>query len=641
MAVENIAAYHFTLEIQGVVVGFHLMTQEDGSLAWREGLAEKYAAQSRTQAFSYEHVPPDVDQPLAGEDWYGGAGYDTVRNAEGPVSTAKYSYSRGVNASYRNMLMLSHRVETVLKSDSTAIDAIPRVFYHSPTLGLFVGAGRYIYRFDVTSSTWVLVSSTEIDANIRSFREHDSVLYASTGALTDYYHTNNGTTWTEYVTENENADFFESRANVLWKVAANAIKNSLTPTIAGWTGSDKLGHASMTIEGLVQADGSLFAFYREGIFEYTGSAIRDLWRAPVVRTGNGVAPFLSGDGYIYVPYGGYLAKFDPSGQSPIEQVYPHTAINSNPEITGRVTAVAGDERFLYFAVKNGAGNTYIMKGNPAENEYHTWVYMGDIDVTALRWVAEGIAHLTNPALLVGTETPTAGIIILPRLGYTPNTDPNCRFETTGTLSGSNWDYGAQAFPKFLNRGNLAGKNITASNNVQLYYSIDGAANVNMFDIISDGYAGEDVSTKVEFNVVRPVVVLNSGTVYDTPVATGFALHATPNPPRKRAWNLTVMLANNMRLNDDGIDDQDVGWVKSMLQLAWNDRPKLTDRNGGTSFVIVRDMQGQGIKPITVGGEKRDVEVITLQLVEVTRLTVNSQMANYDQDAYNSGEVFGP
>lgn len=640
MSAELIGAYDFVLTIKGVDVGFHLH-EEGGLKAWREGLAEKYAAQQRTQSFSYEHVPPDVDLPLAGEEFFGGAGYDSVRNADGSTSTARYSYSRGVNASHPRMLMLSHRIETALESDGTAIGASPTAFYYSPTLGMFLGAGRYIYRFDLTTGVWVEKSTTAATANIRSFAEFNGKLFAATGTANDYYYTADGSTWTAFTAEDKNADFFATRSDIMWRVQGNSIQNSTDPTIAGWTGSDKMGHTSMTIAGFVQASGFLVGFYREGIFDYSGSAVRDLWRAPVVRAGNGANPYLHGDGFIYVPYGYSLMRYDPSGETPIEAVYPYSDIRASQEIVGEVTAVAGEEQQIYFAVKNGDGNTYIMKGDPNGNQWHTWVYMGSTDVTALKWVPEGVMHATNPVLLVGTEAPAAGYIILPRTGYTPNTDSKCRFETTGTITFPNWDFGAQAFPKFLNAGNVAGKGITAANTIQLLYDTDNSgSNVSILTQQDNGFGAEDVTTKVSFNVIRPVVTLSAGTAFDTPVCLGFALHATPNPPRRNAWNLTIRLANDLLLNDGQMDNQDLRWVKDMLRLARNDRPTLTSRDGGTEYVIIRDIQGQGIKKVTIGGEERDVEIVNITLVEVTRLTNQSQVAVYGQDEYAGGKVYG-
>ena len=639
MSAEIVGGYHFGVDVDGVFVGFILYKDENGNLAWYEGLAEKYAPQQRTQTFSYEHVPPDVDTPLAAEKW-SGSGTNRVRVAEGNDQLAKYSYSRGVNLSYDKKFMLAHRVETALQTDNTAIDATPLVFYHSPSYGLFMGAGQYIYQFDLPTQQWALRSSTASGVTIKSFREYNDALVAASGSGYDYYTSGDGSSWTAFTTDDENADFFETRSNILWKINGQAIKNSTDPTITGWSGSDKLGHTSMTPAGFLQADGSLYGFYKEGIFEYTGSAVNELWRAPLVRANNGHHPFLAGDGFIYVPYGNYLMKVEP-GTFSIEGVFPLTEQLTSPEITGTFTAQTGDERHLYVAVTNGEGNNYIMKGDVTTNKWDTWVYMGTTVVTSLIWVPEGVAHATNPCLMVGTSTPTAGFIILPRAGFTPDTDSNCRFETTGTVYWANWDWGALAFPKFLNEGDIAGTGLTASNTVALKYEIDNSGSLVTILTASDsGHSNAAISTKVEFNELRPAVTLTSGSPYSTPVVTGFAVHATLNPPRKRQWRAKIVIANDLPMTDGQVDTkQDARWIKDMLDQAVQTRCTLYDRRGNTAFVILRDAQGQGIRPVTLGGEERDVEVVELLMVEVTPLSGTSQAFIYEEDAWELGKVW--
>ena len=641
MAAELLGAYSFVLTIGGVDTGFILFKDEGGNMAWYEGLAEKYAPAQRTQSFSYEYLPPDVDQPLAGEDWAGGAGYDRVRNADGVASTTKYSHSRGVNASYRHKAMLAHRIETALESDGTAIGDTPTDFYYSPTAGLFCLAGRYVYEFDNFTKEWTQRLDAGAGGTLRSMKEYNAGLVLSAGASADYYTSSDGSSWTAYTAEDENADFFETRSSVLWKVKGQAIKVSTTPTTTGWTGSDKFGHTSMTVESFLQADGTMCGFYREGIFVTDGTTLQDIWRAPAVASSNGKHATLGGDGFIYVPYGGYVMQFDPSLNSAVSAVFPLTEHLTNKEITGTPTAIAADERFLYVAIQNAEGNSYIMKGDVSTNEWHTWVYTGTAKVTAMTWVAAGVAHASNPCLMVGTNEPKAGFIILPRYGFTPDQDPNCRFETSGTMYGSNWDWGALAFSKFLNEGNVEADGASASNTVVLKYELDDSRTYTTLVTATDkGHSSASVLSEVSFNHARPVLSLNSGSAYSTPVCGGFALHATPNPPRRRLWRLTVILANDLVLNDGQIDTkQDVRWVKDRLRAGVNARVTLLDRAGDTAYVLLRDMQGKGVKPVRLGGEERDVELVDLTLVEITRLTDNLEEAVYGRDSYGSGRVY--
>ena len=57
-----------------VKVPYILKRDENGAVMWRPGTAPLLTPQQRTDAFSTEHIPPEIEVPLGFQDWTGGPG---------------------------------------------------------------------------------------------------------------------------------------------------------------------------------------------------------------------------------------------------------------------------------------------------------------------------------------------------------------------------------------------------------------------------------------------------------------------------------------------------------------------------------------------------------------------------------------
>ena len=209
-------AYDFRLTVDSVEYGF-LLAEQEGVRQLNDGLAPFITPQFRTEAFGYDHTPPEIEVPMAVESWEGGAGYDLAATGGG-VSTNRYAYSRGIDLSHEDRAFLSPKQQTALESDGTAIAAAPARFFDT-SLGFFMLAGAYIYEFDTTTTTtskWVQrddATGTFSGAAYKDLVELDGILYASRGANADYKYSSDGVTWTAFTDADENSDYFVTRGN--------------------------------------------------------------------------------------------------------------------------------------------------------------------------------------------------------------------------------------------------------------------------------------------------------------------------------------------------------------------------------------------------------------------------------------------
>jgi hypothetical protein len=442
--------------------------------------------------------------------------------------------------------------------------------------------------------------------------EMDGVLYATRGQAADYMYSTDGTTWTAFTDSDNNFDYFATRNTssgeaVLWGVKADGTMKSTTNGRNGgvaWSTAVAVGHTSETVNGMLNLNDDLYVFKREGIYRYTGTATEDVWLGGIGLNAatNGTKPFLWGDGKAYSPYGDRLHAFDPN-ENAITPVFPSLHMAGNPQISGNITAITGDARWLYVGVKNGAGNSYIIKGNPYANdgigEWHTYVYLGANDCTALS-VAPGTAadtpSTTNPTLNTSYGT-AASYFILARAGRRPEDDGAYRYDigTTNKLVGSYTGFGALGFNKFLNSGRIIGGNLSTTEKIELFYEIDGSGSpVSILEATASGVSQANITTEVSFLRARAQIEMVSGANTETPIGHAVVLHATPNPPRKRTWTFIVKVADDLSLRGGGRSRYSGRDLESFLFGAVRQRCRLYDRRGTSFIVRVLDVKAVGV-----------------------------------------------
>lgn len=108
-----------------------------------------------------------------------------------------------------------------------------------------------------------------------------------------------------------------------------------------------------------------------------------------------------------------------------------------PTARGRVTAVLGTARWLYYAVQNGAGHTWIYRNDQTTGSPHTYLDLGMVTVSTL-----AITNIFpgNPLLMFSSDT-NVGQIVMPLDGDMELDDPACRFQLKGYVDIPDIDLG--------------------------------------------------------------------------------------------------------------------------------------------------------------------------------------------------------
>lgn len=683
--------YDMTLTIGGKNYGYQLWEDPNGNKHWNEGLAPLITPQQRITEFSYQHIPPEIDMPAAFESWSLGAGsteFAATAPSQGGLSqiTANipkvYDYSSNIDASWGDRLYLSPaRVPDALLTTQ------PTFFFNSDVYGLWCAAGVYLYKYSLTTATWVLKLTGS--AVITSMAENNGVLYVSLQDVAYQYATDLvGTTWTVFTGGNlesqSAADLFTVRGNVLMAMYNEKAYVTINGQNGGtaWSAGTAIGNTSETSKSLVVANNKYWIFKTQGIYSWDGTTVSVLWLPQYIESTNGKSAYVWYDGNIYTVYGSRILAIDPfdTQAASLKFVYPPEGTDGHEEhnsleLKGTISQISGTFNDLVFTVSNFNGGVYIMKGDPKTEIYHTLAYVGDSTSvvpipgpagtttanTACIAVGPGIMHSTNPCIATGaylnTETgANSQHYILPKLNLMPDEDSSYKFAVTGSIYGPWISYGARSFNKFLNSGSILGTGITAGQNVVLSYQLDDdiATTTQLVSAIDYGITTERVTTSVPFYRLRYVVSMNavsglgalvwSGSVTSTfstsgPILIGATLHATMNPPRRRMWKPLIELKLNNNLRDGGQDGQDVGALRTALYAAAEQRITMTDRENNTFIVRILDIQEQQIDFVSEGASESDVQVLQLSLAEITTLTSQLVGAKYGQARYSQGYIY--
>lgn len=408
---------------------------------------------------------------------------------------------------------------------------------------------------------------------------------------------------------------------LLWALdSIGDLRNTFNPTLpSSWSNADttQVGQQASAIAGIELIDNIFYIFRDTEIVSYDGTTVSTVFSSPTFKLKTGASqPLLWVDGNIYFTYNSTLYQFQQLNNV-ITPVWPPEPGNS--ELNGTVTAITGDDHHLFFSVKNVAGNTYIMKGDPRRPlmvgtktvyPFHTLAYRATNDADALLVVpADSDAMHSANSQLVLADGNSADYFILPRDGLRPEDDSNVRFETAVNqlAYGPFVDWGARAMNKFLNRGVIIGDDWDSNDTVTLQYQVPGgtATTIVTGDDTTGDKAEAAVSAEVEFQTLRYKALFNNGATTTTPILQGFALYATLNPPRKRIWSFDV------EIGASGTDPNKID-MSDWLFKGVNSRATFLDRWGASFSVKILAVEGLAVIPHEVS----DNEILTVTLVEI-------------------------
>lgn len=592
---------------------------QSGLFVYRPGLAPDLSPQVNQSNYNYGSIPPSVAVIRAWEDWHAGGGFE--KGGENPTHEGhgghRYNFARGVDASWGG-LRLSIAMTALLESDSTAIAAAP-AFYSRTSDGTFVVAGSVIYEYD--SGGW-LARKTLAGTGTGPIVDFNGTQFAPCGSSA-YAFSSDGVTWTDVAAPlaDLNAQFFAVRgqtsgAAVLWKITSTgALKNNTSGESGGaaWSAATQIGGSGETVNGLSVMDGDIIITKTDGIYTFDGTTVSKVWDGGrlMFRSNNGANPTIWSDGNLYTTYGDTLIQYD-NVNTAVSFIWPREGNLGNDELNGQITAICASVTHIFFALKNSAGNTYIMKGTPADG-FHPVHYLGANNCNALYMVGPGDVAASNPCLMIGYGT-AGNYFLYPRAGLLPEDDANVTFLTTGYIIGSLDGVNAKGFTKFLNSGLVLGKSLATGKTVELLYEDDeNGTYTTILTADSDGVTEKDVAQEVEFNLIRYKAILMAPTSADTPIAESLVFSTTPNNPRRLSWAFSVDIGEVTANSGGGTPRLSSPQMESHLLASAEKRVNLYDIHGTKRRVRILDVEGQGHTLESSGKPKQAFAVSAVEI----------------------------
>lgn len=252
----------------------------------------------------------------------------------------------------------------------------------------------------------------------------------------------------------------------------------------------------------------------------------------------------------------------------------------------------------------------------------------------------GTIHAENPVVLTGYSDRSIDYI-LPRAGMRPEDDINYRYETdfggtTAEAVGSWVDFGASAYPKFLNRGTFLGEGVTAGKYVTLDYQTEDVPGTLLL-ATQNGLSAENVDGVVAFHRIRYVLGATTTSSSSTPILLGWTVQATLNPPRYRVWSTIVDTSPEGSLFGGSTDYMEDPYdLEDFLYRATTQRVTLQDYRGREFVTRLSDIQPIGLKHYKVGGDDRLAPIYQIQLIEISPISPTGTPLVYGSGAWGQG-----
>jgi hypothetical protein len=196
-----------------------------------------------------------------------------------------------------------------------------------------------------------------------------------------------------------------------------------------------------------------------------------------------------------------------------------------PNARGIVTAIQGTSRWLYYAVQNGAGETWLYRNDQTSGAPHTYLFLGNVNV---RCIAITNMFTGNPLLLFSVGT-SVGQVVLPLDGDAEFDDPNCRYARQGYVDVPDIDLGFPDEDKIGFSVRVVSDNLSGLNRYHdVQVSEDGGAWSDLGNIISSPSQGVNFPLGSSAKRIKLRIWFYTDDNTQSPLLWGFSLRVSLN-----------------------------------------------------------------------------------------------------------------
>lgn len=450
-----------------------------GARSWATEAVGAAIAEPTASEARYSNQPAIIEIPMVFRSTHSGYGDEVVRGEN------RYHYAVNADGRFPNLVLPGPAVTSITVNGSANVNG----FFEQDGM-LFCLAGRYCVQLEsddtVTTAKDFGSGKAATDAAV-----YNGTAYIGMGTSEGFWQRESNAdptlTWTQasglyigYLCVFKDR-IWASSSNYRVRSVATAplTANNWHPTTAA--NGYPIGESTRDITSMAELGGLLHIGKSDGLYvlDESGVAQAVTPELKAVISGNNCQRMRAWHGSLWVPHIRGLLNYKNLGASGflVTPATPGSFAGADNPIHGRVTALAGDNRWLYVALYVPGGDTYLLAGREAfENEpglgpivWHPLVKLASTQVDAMH-----ISGLwTNPRLYFGRGA-NVGYIVLPRNGENPVQDTNCTYATSGSFYYSGHSWYAPTTYKVWKQIEIESKGLTSARYLTVYYRVDGA-----------------------------------------------------------------------------------------------------------------------------------------------------------------------
>ncbi len=454
-------AYDILLNSKGYILA--RSAESTGPRAWR---AYSIGASTTKEVGGTEGpLPPTLQFTWMWSDLTSGFGADVEKGQR------RYHTSYGGDARFSDGVRVGPLTHTITVSDGANV----RKFAEFNGT-LFVLTSQYCYRIN-PDLTLTLENDFGVGKTAFDMVAFNNVLVVAMGWSEGIWVRNTSGTWTQATSVK--MGHLAVLNNRLWgSSSAYAVKNCASdPTVStNWSAAYTIGDQTHQITMLLPWGELLVIGKTDGPYALDASGY-GIPLAPEL----GVSPYSLNcfgmsvwHGVLFVPHrrGLFVVSNRGDGGFLIQRATP-AANDYASDAIGRVTAMAGDDAWLYFGLLNPiSGSSFIVAARESRQDeegpmiYHP-IIAETTNVTVNAMIVSGIFQY----LFYGANQDIR-YVVLPRGQSNPRYDPNCEYGAQATLRLSRYDGGSPGTLKTFRGIVLEADGLGAASTIDVYVQVD-------------------------------------------------------------------------------------------------------------------------------------------------------------------------
>ena len=491
-----------------------------GGRAWQVQTVGASIAQRTPGEMLYGNQEATIEIPMVWRTAHLGYG-DEIQRGEG-----RYRYTVNVDARFPEQIIPGPHVETLTIGGSANVNGF---FEHDGDL--FCIAGRYCKKIasDDSVSEDKDFGSGKVAMDVAIFND---VVYVGMGYSVAFWQRTATPTWSQasglYM---GHIAVFKDRA---WASTSQYQTRSfaITPTVgANWGAPYNIGDPGTAITAMAQLGELLYVGKADGLYALGASGLAQSLTPELAafRNSDNCLNMAGWHGSMWVPHIRGLLNYRNLGAQGfmVTPATPGQDVDEDNPVRGQITALAGDNRWLYAALYTAGGDTYIMAGRVAQGQEQVFgalIWHPLAKIASKKCEAMHISGLwTNPRLFFGLGVDVA-YIILPRHSDNPIQDSACRYSLTGSIYFPAHSWGTPTTVKIWKSVEIMGDLLSSARYVNIYYRVDGGSWVlagkaafpqrHIIALAEEGVTGSKIELRLDITIpnsaapllIRSVVV---------------------------------------------------------------------------------------------------------------------------------------